>query len=211
MSRLLRELLEAIVLALLVFFVILISVQNFRVEGPSMRPQLNGGEYLMVNKLSHFRLDMERLARLVPFWDVGPNGDNQKYMPFSHPPQRGEVIVFQAPSMPDQAFVKRVIGLPGERVEIRDGKVLIDGEPLSEPYLTQSNVTGSMTCIPTLRQSDCVLQEGQYFVLGDNRNRSNDSRDWGPVTVDEIVGEVWFIYWPPSRLPFVGAFVDDNG
>ena len=211
MSRLLRELLEAIVLALLVFFVILISVQNFRVEGPSMRPLLNGGEYLMVNKLSHFRLDMERLARLVPFWNVDADGDNQKYLPFSPPAQRGEVIVFQAPSMPDQAFVKRVIGLPGERVEIRDGKVLINGETLDEPYLAHSNVVGSMTCVPTLRQFDCILQEGQYFVLGDNRNRSNDSRDWGPVTVDEIVGEVWFIYWPPSRLPFVGAFVDDDG
>ena len=165
----------------------------------------------MVNKLSHFRLDMERLARLVPLWNVDPDGDNQKYLPFSHPAQRGEVIVFQAPSMPDQAFVKRVIGLPGERVEIRDGKVLINGETLDEPYLAHSNVVGSMTCVPTLRQFDCILQEGQYFVLGDNRNRSNDSRDWGPVTVDEIVGEVWFIYWPPSRLPFVGAFVDDDG
>ena len=210
MSHVLRELIEAVILALLVLFIIQISVRNFRVEGHSMRPLLDGGEFLIVNKLSYFRLDMERLARLVPFWDVDADGDNQRYLPFSHPPKRGEVIVFQAPLRPDRAFVKRVIGLPGEKIRISDGEVFVNGEALSEPYLAQSNISGTMECIPTLRQFDCTLQEEQYFVLGDNRGSSNDSRDWGPVTLDGIVGKVWFVYWPLPNLPLLGTFVDEN-
>ena len=200
-----RELLEAAVLALLVFFFIQISVQNFRVEGHSMRPTLDGGEYLMVNKLSYFRLDMERLSRLVPFWDA----ENQRpnYLPFAHPPERGDVIVFHAPTRPSRDFVKRVVGLPGEKVEISGGTVYVNGAPLDESYLSRPDLTDSMECIPKLEEFDCTLQDKQYFVLGDNRGSSNDSRDWGPVPLDRVVGKVWFVYWPLSRLPlpFVGS------
>ena len=208
MSHIVRELLEAVVLALLVFFVIQISVQNFRVEGHSMRPTLDGKEYLMVNKLSYLRVDMKRLSGLVPFWDV--EGEEDKYLPFAHPPRRGDVIVFHAPIKPDRDFVKRVVGLPGERVEIRAGTVYINGVKLKESYLAGSNLTGSMDCIPKLSSFSCILQEDQYFVMGDNRGSSNDSRDWGPVGLENIVGKVWFIYWPLSRLPFLGAVVDNR-
>ena len=205
MSRVIRELLEAVFLALLVFFVIQLSVQNFRVEGHSMQPTLDGDEYLMVNKLSYFRVDLQRLAKLVPFWDVE---DNQRaYLPFAHPPKRGDVVVFHAPTQQGKDFVKRVIGLPGERVEIKAGKVYINGDPLAEPYLTQSYPDLSMDCIPKLNRRSCTLQEKQYFVLGDNRRNSNDSRDWGPVSSEAIIGKVWFVYWPLSRLPlpFLGT------
>ena len=200
MSRIIRELLEAVILALLVFFVIQISVQNFRVEGHSMQPTLTGEEYLLVNKLTYFRLDMERLARLVPLWDA-PEGEG-KFAPFSHPPERGNVIVFHAPNNPEKDFVKRVVGLPGERVRISDGKVFINGAELPEPYLDGRKRSGSMDCIP--KAANCRLGENEYFVMGDNRGSSNDSRDWGPVPLSSIVGKVWFIYWPFSELPFLG-------
>lgn len=199
MSRLIRELLEAVVLALLVFFVIQISIQNFRVEGHSMRPTLQGGEYLMVNKLVYFRIDMQRLARLVPFWDV--EAAEERYPFFAHPPERGDVVVFHAPPRQERDFVKRVVGLPGERVQIKDGTVFIDRVKLDEPYLSNIDLSGSMDCVPKLEALDCRLQENQYFVLGDNRNSSNDSRDWGPAPLENIVGKVWFVYWPLSKLP----------
>ena len=202
MSRIIRELLEAVILALLVFFVIQISVQNFRVEGHSMQPTLTGEEYLLVNKLTYFRLDIERLARLVPFWDVAEG--KEKFAPFSHPPERGNVIVFHSPNNPEKDFVKRVVGLPGERVRISDGRVFINGAELPEPYLDGRKRAGSMDCIP--KAANCRLGENEYFVMGDNRGSSNDSRDWGPVGLSNVVGKVWFIYWPFSELPFVGRF-----
>ena len=207
MSRIIRELLEAIVLALLVFFVIQVSVRNFRVEGHSMEPTLNGGEYLIVNKVSYFRLDMQRLARLVPFWSV--DEPEIRNLPFSHPPDRGDVIVFRAPNSPGKDFVKRVIGLPGEKVQIGSGEVLIDGIALDEPYLAELDTGGTMGCIPKLgggKLDGCRLGANQYFVLGDNRDSSNDSRSWGPVHLEEIIGEVWFIYWPLSKLSFIKSF-----
>ena len=208
MSHIIRELLEAVALALVVFFLIQISVQNFRVEGHSMKPTLDGGEYLVVNKVPYLRLDMQRLARLVPFWDVEEN--ERKYFPFSHPPNRGDVIVFHAPTRPKRDFVKRVVGLSGERVEIKGGAIYIDAVKLDEPYLKDSDLSGSMECTPKTERSNCILGEGQIFVLGDNRRSSNDSRDWGPVPLENLVGKVWFVYWPLSKLPFLGGIDGDS-
>lgn len=197
MTHVVRELLEAVVLALLVFFVIQLSVQNFRVEGSSMHPTLDSGEYLMVNKLPYFRIDMARLSRLIPFWDV--EGPEHKYLPLASPPSRDDVIVFRAPPSPDRDFVKRVIGLPGERVRISGGEIFINGERLDETYLSESDLRRDMDCVPNT--FGCVLAEDEYFVLGDNRDHSNDSRDWGPVRLEVIVGKVWFVYWPLNNLP----------
>ena len=152
-----------------------------------MSPTLEGGQYLLVNKLVYFRLDMERLSRIVPFWKVDkPSGH------FAiHPPERGEVIVFHFPRDPGKDFVKRVIGLPGEKVEMRQGTVYINGVPLEEPYLTNPDSSN----LPTV-----ILREKQYFVLGDNRRSSNDSRSWGPVPEENVVGKVSIVYWPFSHL-----------
>ena len=159
----------------------------------------------MVNKIAYFRVDMERLSRLIPFWDVENNGG--RHLPFSHPPERGDVIVFDAPTKPERDFVKRVVGLPGERVEIKAGVIYINGTKLDEPYLDTVTSKRSMDCIP--RSANCKLREGEYFVLGDNRNSSNDSRDWGPVRLETIVGKVWFIYWPLPSLPFLSFLAEE--
>jgi signal peptidase I len=186
MSSVLREFLEAILLALVVFLVIQTSVQNFKVEGSSMHPTLEGGQYLLVNKLVYFKVDEERLSRIIPFWKVDESA--QRFA--LHPPQQGEVIVFHFPRDPSRDFVKRVIGVPGDRVEIREGTVYVNGVALDEPYVTaeDSSDIGAIT-----------LQEKEYFVLGDNRRGSNDSRNWGPVPEENILGKVWIIYWPLSN------------
>jgi signal peptidase I len=186
MSSVFREFLEAILLALVVFLVIQTSIQNFKVEGSSMHPTLEGGQYLLVNKLVYFKLDEDRLSRIIPFWKV----DEPEERFALHPPQRGEVIVFHFPRDPTRDFVKRVIGVPSDRVEIREGTVFINGEPLDEPYITEADSSD---------MGEIILQEEEYFVLGDNRRGSNDSRNWGPVPEENILGKVWVIYWPLSN------------
>jgi len=186
MPRIAREFLEAIILAVVVFVVIQTSIQNFKVEGSSMDPTLEGGQYLLVNKLVYLRVNLERLARIAPFWQLD---HPSRGFPF-HPPKRGEVIVFHFPGDPERDFVKRVVGLPGEVVMVRGGTVFINNVPLEEPYITrrdESNMAANH------------LGEKQYFVLGDNRRSSNDSRNWGPVPEENVVGKVWLVYWPFSR------------
>ena len=194
MARVVRELLEAFILALIVFLVIQNSVRNFRVEGSSMHPTLKSGEYLLVNKLVYFPVDTQRLSRIIPFWKVDRSAD-----PFAaRAPQRGEVIVFRFPGPgPPKDFVKRVIGLPGEEVAIRQGHVYIDGALLEEPYITNKD---NSSVDPML------LGAKQYFVLGDNRRSSNDSRNWGPVPEKNVLGKVWFVYWPFSELQLLDSF-----
>jgi signal peptidase I len=158
---LLRELIETVVLALLIFLLIRGVIQNFRIEGFSMEPNLHQGQYLIVNKAMY---------RWV------------------HPPERGDIIVFQYPRAPDRDFIKRVIGLPGEKIEIRDGSVYINDVPLDEPYLPEPT-RGNMA--PTVTGPD------EYFVLGDNRDNSSDSRSWGSLPAESIIGKAWLSYWPP--------------
>ena len=198
MLYVLRQMLAAVALGLALFFVTELSLQLVKVEGFSMGPTLDDGEHAMVNKLAYFQLDLRRLAQLVPFWDVEEG--QEKHLPFTHTPKRGDVIVFRAPEGYKQLnskgltknLVKRIIGLPGERLEIREGAVYINGVRLDEPYLTGIRLTGSMECIPN--SVGCALLEGQYFVMGDNRSKSNDSRNWGAVALEDIVGKVWFRY-----------------
>jgi signal peptidase I len=187
MSRVVMEIVEAVVLALIVFVIIQGSVRNFKVDGNSMQPTLDAGQYLLVNKLVYFKLDMARLSQIIPFWKV----DKPSTHFAIHPPQRGEVIVFRFPRDPSIDFVKRVIALPGEVIEIRDGTVHIDGVPLDEPYITARDTS-------TLQRRE--IGEKEYFVLGDNRRSSNDSRAWGPVPEANVLGKVWVVYWPFSQI-----------
>ena len=200
MLRVARELLEALLLAMIVFLVIQTSVRNFKVEGSSMDPTLEDGQFLLVNKLVYFPLDTHRLSRIVPFWQAERSGHRFAV----RPPERGEVIVFRFPGKgPPRDFVKRVIGLPGEKVEVRNGSVFIDGKPLSEDYIngvhTSCDGNTKMYCGPL------SLADKTYYVLGDNRGSSNDSRTWGPVPEKNVLGKVWFVYWPFSELSLLDS------
>jgi signal peptidase I len=158
----LREIVETVVLTVVIFFLIQTVVRNFRVVGNSMEPNLHDSQYLIVDKVSY------RLGE----------------------PQRGDVIVFEPPNRPGEDYVKRVIALPGELVEVRSGQVLVNDQPLEEPFVVYP---GSYSMSPRR------VGSGELFVLGDNRNSSSDSHNWGMLSEDKVVGRAWISYWPPSR------------
>ncbi len=178
---------EAVLLALVVFLLLQATVRNFKVDGSSMFPTLEQGNYLLVNRLAYLRLDTTRLSRVVPFWKV--TDLNPRFA--LHAPRRGEVIIFEFPLDRTKDFVKRVVGVPGDTIQLRNGDVLVDGVLLLEPYLARK---GNSNDGPML------LGPGEYYVLGDNRRGSNDSRSWGPVPEANILGKVWLVYWPVSGI-----------
>ena len=109
-----------------------------------------------------------------------------------HGPQRFDVVVLKLPCQGDELLIKRVIGLPGETVEVRGGKVYINGEPLEEPFLQQEMRPGHDIRV--------VVPPLHVFVMGDNRNHSNDSRNFGTVPIDNLIGRAWLSYWPPEEI-----------
>jgi len=158
----LLETLQTVVLAGLFYLVISLATARVVVDGPSMRPTLISGEWIVVNRLTY---------------KLGT-------------PRRGDVIVFLPPTNAQtDDLIKRVIGLPGETVEIRDGSVWIDGKILQESYAAGT----------TAPDNRWTLEAGQLFVMGDNRQLSLDSRSFGPIPMREVVGRAWIIYWPPSE------------
>ena len=185
MSGVAREFFEAVLLALVVFLVIQTSVQNFKVDGPSMNPTLEHGQFLLVNKVVYFKIDLENLSRIIPFWRV----DHTRERFAVHPPERGEVIVFHYPKDPKRDFVKRVIGVPGDKISIREGTVWVNGAAISEPYITAHDNSN---------MSELKVEQKNYFVLGDNRPGSSDSRKGWRVPEENILGKVWIVYWPLS-------------
>ncbi len=181
-----REVLETLVLTLVIFFGVRGVVQSFRVDGNSMVPTLQSGELLLVNKAVYWRTDAESP---IAFLARGASGGNPDRYLF-HAPVPGEVVVFAAPRDPERDYIKRVIGVPGNTIEIRDGGVWRNGQRLNEPYLRDT---------PTevyQGESRWQVPPDHVFVLGDNRMGSSDSRAWGLVPVDNIVGKATFTYWP---------------
>lgn len=108
-------------------------------------------------------------------------------------PQRGDIVVFHFPLDEDRRFIKRVIGLPSDNVVIRSGQVLINGEVIYEPYLS----------VTPRYNGEWIIGPDEVFVLGDNRNNSSDSQNWGPLPMNEIIGKAVFVYWPPSEVGLI--------
>ncbi len=170
--KLLRDI--VLIVAVLVLVGVFIA-QPVVVEGTSMLPQLNDGERLLVDKLVYYKI---------------------KSFDFGHI-ERGDVIVFWYPRDPDKSYVKRVIGLPGESVEVRGGAVFINGQELNEPYLDPER-NQTLPSFPLRR-----VEDHYYFVMGDNRDNSSDSRYWGTVPEKYIYGKAFFRYWKPSNIGFI--------
>jgi signal peptidase I len=158
----LRDMVESILLTLLIYVLIrTFLIENYRVVGHSMVPTLADKQLLIVSKLDY------RLRE----------------------PRRGDIVVFLDPRSENRKLIKRIVGLPGETVEIRDGQVLIEGHTLDEPYVqNQAGYSEPLTQVP----------EGHFYVLGDNRANSSDSHNWGTLSEENIVGRAWFSYWPPE-------------
>ncbi len=191
MARVGREIIEALILAAVVFMLLQTTVRNFKVDGSSMDPTLEDGQYLLVNRLVYLNIEMDRLAKIVPFWQAD-EGSSRKAI---HAPERGEVIVFEFPDRnPNNLrkdFVKRVVGLPGETIRMFDGVVFVNEEELVEPYLAEKDHSNA---------AELTLGEWEYYVLGDNRDHSNDSRSWGAVPDANLRGKVWMVYWPARGI-----------
>ena len=193
MRHFVRETLETVLLAALLFLLLRVSVQNFRVEGASMEPALHGGEYVFVNKLAYFHLPIGRIARLLPFLSVA---EDKTVYPVGAP-RRGDVVVFQDPRGRERDLVKRVIALEGDVVALNGGVVHLNGRPLDEPYIL---------ALPRGQDMAPVRVPPRHvFVMGDNRLASSDSRVWGPVSLSSLVGRVWVRYWPLGEARFFGA------
>lgn len=173
--HLIRETLETIVPAILIALLInLFLAQATRVYGQSMEPSLHTDQRLIVEKLTYNR------------WI-------RQYLSFDGP-ERGDVVVIRLDSQNGELLIKRVIGLPGDVIEIHDGQVFVNNKALNEPYLggMTAGFHGPIT-IPPLH----------VFVLGDNRSFSNDSRNFGTVPLKNVIGRAWFSYWPPDQVGFV--------
>jgi signal peptidase I len=178
--KLIRDIFLIIVVFILfgVFF-----VQPVVVEGTSMLPQLHDGERLLVNKLVYYKIQSISWGHI----------------------ERGDIVVFWFPNDPDKSYVKRVIGLPGEMVEIRNGKVFVDGKELNEDYLDK-DYNQSLPSTPPKK-----VEEHHYFVMGDNRDNSSDSRYWGLVPEKYVYGKAFFRYWKPSNIGFLEHGEYQNG
>ncbi len=159
-KRFALDILETLILAVVLFLGINTISARVRVDGFSMRPTLQDGEFVLVGKLNY------RFGKV----------------------ERGDIIVFHYPMNPKQELIKRVIGLPGDRINVQNGVVSINKQALSEPYIAAAPAYSG----------DWVVPAGQIFVLGDNRNDSSDSHSWGFLPFENIVGKAMIIYWPPN-------------
>ncbi len=161
-----RDIIILVLLALAISLIARTTIETREVFHQSMLPTIEPGEYLIVSKAAYFFKD----------------------------PQRGDIIVLKHPYDPNEPLIKRVIGLPGDFIEIRDHKVFINGSPLNEPYIREPvNYKYPYQEIP----------EDNYFVLGDNRNISNDSHKGWTVPRENIIGKAWITYWPPSKWKII--------
>ncbi len=172
------EMVKIFLLALVVIMPVRVFLfQPFFVQGASMEPNFENGQYLIVNELGYKKTDLKFIT-VEPFRDIN----------------RGDVVIFRYPKNPKQYFIKRIIGMPGEQVKIEDGIVFIyneenpDGLKLKEDYLPEGLFTEG--------DGKYKVENDEYFVMGDNRSHSSDSRMWGPVNADDIIGKVLLRAWP---------------
>lgn len=168
------DIFQTVVISLAVFVILYqFAAQPHKVRGASMEPNYHDGEYILTEKVSYYLEE----------------------------PQRGDVVVFKFPKNKELDYIKRIIALPSETVAIRDNKIFVDGRQLSELYLAPGTFTSGHTAITN--GSTFTVPANSYVVMGDNRERSSDSREWGAVSRDNLVGRAFFRYWPPSEIGFV--------
>ena len=168
---------ETVVIALAIFVIAyLFLFQPHQVRGSSMYPNFHDNDYILTDKIS-YRLNQ---------------------------PKRGDVVIFVAPQNEDYDYIKRIIGIPGDTVEItNDYRVKLNGEILNEPYLPADYQTFGGTFLATGKP--IAVPQDEYFVLGDNRNHSSDSREWGFVPRKNIIGKAWFRYWPLNQMGLISS------
>ena len=193
MRNIVRELLEAAGLFFLVFMTLQATVQNFRIDGESMNPILNHEQHVLVSKAAYRHFNPGSLLHLVPF--VSSEIEDTPFITWQEP-DYGDVVAFSHPSDPSKDVVKRVIGLPGDVIEFKRGQLIRNGERVDEP----TAIVDGRSFGPTLVRDDFL------YVVGDNRTVSNDSRNWGLLHKEYIIGRLWLSYWPSDRLESLQPF-----
>ncbi len=175
-----REYAEALFMAvLLALFIRTFVVQAFKIPSGSMLPTLQIGDHLLVNKFIY--------GLRIPFLGT-------RIFEF-HGPERDDVIVFIYPQDPSKDFIKRVEGLPGDRIEIRNKTLFVNGEQMEDPHAHYERIAARLARTPRDNFPSFVVPEGQVFVMGDNRDHSHDSRFWGTVPINDILGKAFVLYW----------------
>lgn len=173
------DIIETVVIAIFIFVVVyMFLLQPHQVRGESMLPTFEDSQYILTDKLSY------RFGT----------------------PQRGDVIVFKSPQNGAVDFIKRIIGMPGEKIKLVNGKVMILSPTYPEGYTLNETYTNGAPTKPDAKLQEgeeYLIPPGQYFVMGDNRNHSSDSRSFGAVTRESIIGRAWIRYWPLPKLAFV--------
>lgn len=187
-----REIVETAILAILIFVLVRSVVLNFKVEGSSMLPTMNNGEMILVNRNAYREFNIGDLVDWIP----GVPEQNWFTIVDWGEPQRGDVVVFTPPEPGDQKpYIKRVIGLPGDHIQItEDLAVRVNGIEIDEPYI--GDYRNECVRVTNFPYCDLTVPEGHYFVMGDHRNNSQDSRYFSVVEEDRIIGKAWLIYWP---------------
>jgi signal peptidase I len=158
-------------------------VKPYRIPSPSMTDTLQVGDRVLVNRVVYHLRDLERR----------------------------DIVVFRYPLNTDVAFIKRIVGLPGDKLLAKEGKLWVNGVPQDEPYVHKTNgvtdptnpagvVAGTTMSHPWSLTTEYTVPEGHFYVMGDNRLDSDDSRVWGPVPMGDLIGEAFFIYWPLNRI-----------
>jgi signal peptidase I len=188
--KLVSEILLIIIVALTVFMAVQSTMGHFQISGTSMEPSLKNGEHILVNRAAYFHVNKGWASHIIPFlkW----RGDSGYIF---HAPNRGDVVILRPPkdSYLKEDLIKRVIGIPGDTIEIRQSVVYVNGQALKESYIKEQMHSNNLSQ---------TVPDGSYFVMGDNRNNSNDSRYFGPVPSENIVGKPWAIVWPPNKWGF---------
>lgn len=192
-SGALRETIETLLLALIIFVAVRQVVLNFRVDGSSMLPNLHNSEMLLVNRHAYEDYNLASLVNWIPGVDAG----DKVIHPFGEV-KRGDIVVFNPP-VGNKPFIKRIIGLPGDVITFANNSVVVNGVPLQENY----ELGGPTECpggAQACRAGPITVGEDQVFVMGDNRDNSEDSRFFGPVDIDSIIGKAVITYWPWSDI-----------
>lgn len=191
LRSLIREVLLTTAIFWAVFLVLQFSIQNFRIDGSSMHPTLVDTQHVIASKVAYHRIGPSALMKIIP---LSRSEDGSFSFVASLEPVHGDVVAFTYPNDPSLDLVKRVVGLPGDVIERDSGYVIRNGHKLPESYVVRRDQRSI---------GELTVPADSYYVLGDNRRRSTDSRDWGFVPSDHIIGRVWFSYWPSDRVEFI--------
>lgn len=191
LRSLLRTMFETVLVVLVLYVALRVFLIPYQVDGASMSPDLKDGERVFVQRMAYTRFDSVALWNVLPW---GHRDGHDDVFPFTRP-ERGDIIVLQPPTTSGEPYIKRVIGLPGERVTFREGLVFIDGQSLTEPY-----IEGAITLCAHGPWCSLTVPDDAVFVLGDNRQDSTDSRFFGTITYDHIIGQAVFSNWPLETI-----------